>query len=152
MDMAGECLRSTSTMRLRKPTKLGELSEPWLRHEVRWSECVAKTWRYFVSRMRCVVLPLALPLLPFVLDSLGWRRCSAESGRISMAVAIDWSVIVDVEVDVAMAAVTRSSVQERGYPQFLEEVGVSRRGSEELMTHGSGGWGWEGATQAATWP
>jgi hypothetical protein len=103
--MAGECLRRTSTIRLRKPTKLGDLSESWLRHDVRWSECVAKTWRYFVSRMRWVVVPLVLCLVPLVSGSLGCRRCREECGRISMAVAMDWSVIVDVEVDVAMAAV-----------------------------------------------
>lgn len=43
-------------MRFLKPTKLGVLSASWLRHEVRVRECVAKTWRYFVSRASLVVL------------------------------------------------------------------------------------------------
>lgn len=43
-------------MRFLKPTKLGLLSASWLRHEVRVRACVAKTWRYFVSRASLVVL------------------------------------------------------------------------------------------------
>jgi hypothetical protein len=55
------CILRTRIMRLRKPTKLGESSESWSRQEVRASECVAKTWRYFVSLLRLLVL--AVPLL-----------------------------------------------------------------------------------------
>jgi hypothetical protein len=57
----GECALSTSIMRFLKPTKLGVSPEPGLRHDSRGSECVAKTWRYFVSRWRRVA-PLPLPL------------------------------------------------------------------------------------------
>lgn len=87
-------------MRLRKPTKLGDVSESVLRHEVRWSECVAKTWRYFVSLVRWTgLLPL---VLPFDVGSDGFRRCSEDFGGISMAVAMGG--VVMVEVDEAMAA------------------------------------------------
>lgn len=34
------------TMRLRKPKKLGDTLESWLRQDGRTSECVASTWRY----------------------------------------------------------------------------------------------------------
>jgi hypothetical protein len=129
-------------MRLRNPTKLGDDSESWLRHDFRVSECVAKTWRYFVSLMRCVVLPLPLPLpLPLALGSLGFLRW-----RISMGEAIELSVMVAVDVDVAMIAVVWSSLgRGRGFllrglgvGNFLRSWSGSRRGSEELMTHGSG--------------
>jgi hypothetical protein len=66
-------------MRLRNPTKLGDDSESWLRHDVRVSECVAKTWRYFVSLMRWMVLPFAWPL-PLALGSVGFLWCSEAGG------------------------------------------------------------------------
>jgi hypothetical protein len=88
-------------MRLRNPLKLGDDSASWLRHDVRCSECVAKTWRYFVSlvRMRCVV-PLDLCSL---VCSLGLPRWTGAFGDLSMAVATE--VSVNVEVDVAMTAI-----------------------------------------------
>jgi hypothetical protein len=94
---------------LRNPLKLGELSESELRHEVRRSEWVAKTWRYFVSRggLRVFwIVPLVVPLV--VPLGLGWLACApvplrlTGCGGISMAVAMVGLVIV--EVDVAMAA------------------------------------------------
>lgn len=45
-------------MRLRKPTKLGEAPESWLRHEDRSCAWVAKTWRYLVSLLNLVSLAL----------------------------------------------------------------------------------------------
>lgn len=61
------------TMRLRKPRKLGEVWESWLRHEGLVWEWTAATWRYF----RGVVLPclslefiVALVLLVLVLAVL----------------------------------------------------------------------------------
>jgi hypothetical protein len=47
---------STKIMRFLKPTKLGFVAASWLKHDGRVEACVAKTWRYFVSRMRLVVL------------------------------------------------------------------------------------------------
>jgi hypothetical protein len=84
-------------MRFRKPTKLGVVSESWLRQDSLCWACVAKTWRYFVSRVRFVV-PLALGTL-VTLDFLRWR---SDSRGKSTAVAMEFSVMV--EVDVTMTA------------------------------------------------
>jgi hypothetical protein len=85
-------------MRLRNPLKLGDDSASWLRHDVRCRECVAKTWRYFVSLIREVrVVPLVLCSLVCFLPWTG------SFGDMSTTVAME--VLVNVEVDVAMAAI-----------------------------------------------
>jgi hypothetical protein len=94
-------------MRFLKPTKLGESSESSLRHELRWIEWVAKTWRYFVSFLRLVeplllLLLLSLPLASGALFFLRWR---ADFGGISIAVAIGELVSVDVDVGAMIAVV-----------------------------------------------
>lgn len=79
---------STRIMRFRKPTKLGCSSASWLRHEVRANEWVAKTWRYFVSRVRWTdVFTFCWGVLPrYIVEREG-------SGA-SMAVAVAMSVMV----------------------------------------------------------
>jgi len=42
-----ECAPRTRIIRFLKPMKLGAWA-PWVRHEMRFCEWVAKTWRYFV--------------------------------------------------------------------------------------------------------
>src|ERR1700761_872667 len=45
-----ECIPSTMTIKLRKPTKLGDVSASLLRHDGFWAECVAKTCLYLLSQ------------------------------------------------------------------------------------------------------
>jgi hypothetical protein len=89
-------------MRFRKPTKLGAVSESWLRQDSLCWACVANTWRYFVSRAR-LVAPLASGTLG-TLDFLRWR---SDSRGKSTAVATEVSVMV--EVDVTMVALVWSA-------------------------------------------
>jgi hypothetical protein len=80
---------NTKIMRFRKPTKLGADSEPWLRHEVRDDACVAKTWRYLVSRMRFVVLLAFCSVnFPRYEEVLFWGVSRAEEDAIWVIVAI----------------------------------------------------------------
>jgi hypothetical protein len=90
---------------LRNPFQLGELSESELRHEVRCSEWVAKTWRYFVSRGGLPVCWTALvPLEPLVVGWLGWAAVPLRlTGRRGISIAVAMAGLVIVEVDVAMA-------------------------------------------------
>jgi hypothetical protein len=143
-----ESIRSTSTIRLRNPVKLGDVSESELRQETCCSEWVAKTWRYFASRVRervCWVVPLAVDS---EVRSLRLLRLTGGSGRISMAVAMEALVIV--EVDVAMAALTCASGRlnwclrgRTGSPSQLSKSSGSGvveavMDSSQGMTHGSG--------------
>ena len=60
-----------------------------------------------MSLVRCnrgeVVLSLSVDVVPFVWMSLGFLRWREDSGLIAMGVAME--VLVNVDVDVAMAAV-----------------------------------------------
>lgn len=79
-------------MRLRKPSKVGDGSAPWLRHDVRVNEWVAKTCRYLVSRVGFDLVVVAL----FSWVGLVERRAVVSwstFGR-SKAVAMAVSVIV----------------------------------------------------------
>lgn len=57
----------TRTMRFRKPRKLGDTSESWLRHEVLALECTAATCRYLLD---AGIFDLA--------ETIGWDGCCDE--------------------------------------------------------------------------
>lgn len=117
-------------MRFLKPTKLGCFSASWLRHEVRVTEWVAKTWRYFVSRMRwTVLLTLGWAVLPrYIVERGDWGA--------SRAVA----VAVSVMVAMAMRAEQSSCERSGGSQCFLNvfQGQGSKRGCG--MTFRSGDW------------
>jgi hypothetical protein len=91
---------STRTIRFRKPTKLGLSSASWLRHELCSSECVAKTCRYFVSRMRWAVL-LTLGSLVFSLYLLR-RLATGTSVLVCMSVLVWMAVSTMVAIEAAL--------------------------------------------------
>lgn len=87
-------------MRLRKPTKLG-VSAPWVRFDMRDCECVAKTWRYFVSRIlltECFATGSGVVRLYMVEE---------EEAVVGMAGAAEMEVEVAVSVRVDMAGSKR---------------------------------------------
>jgi hypothetical protein len=102
--MGEECALSTRTIRFRNPTKLGLFSASWLRHELRSSECVAKTCRYLVSRIRWTVVLTGRPVVFSVYLA---RRLVTGT-----LVLVRMSMLVWIAVS-TMVAIARSFVSER---------------------------------------
>jgi hypothetical protein len=120
-----KCVPRSRTIRLRKPTKLG-VSAPWVRLDMRCCECVAKTWRYLVSRILAGpgLSTTGLGALPLAVDM-------AEGSDGDMAVAVE----VAVSVRVVMAGTKGRGIGgRRGRGCGCPEADMCGRGNGEVGT------------------